>query len=507
MQCATTQDCLAEHDGYVCRKSDGTCWNHSRSVDCPRVFGSYASDDVLLLGAILPLDGPHANTGAALANAIQLGVTELDYGQSGVGGLPPADGGLARPIAVVVCDESVDPTGAAQYLTDELDVPIILGTGESDTMLVVADDETFSGGPLLLSPRATVDLSAYQATGRVWRTCPSDTIEADAISALVMGTLEPAILTTQPAARIALVHSSDTESTELDARIVSTLRINGVDAATAASQGTFLDRSYGDPDQGSASYSDAIGAVTGQAPDVVIVLGSTQAVAGMVGGLEAEWPVAARKPQYVLSSGLQVPELLSYVQATAGTDPSLPSRILGTAPGSNPGSYGDLSLFLIRYKEMFGEDAGPAGMFGVAQAYDALYTAVYAAAFARNTDLIGTDVSGALQLMLGHGDGAAPIAIDFGPDDIRPALAALTGGRTATLNGASAPLAFDPQTGNVTTDVQVWCVVAPAGSSYVFQASGLAYSPPPGPSPSNGADGGVPGSLQGAIDAGCTLGL
>ena len=71
--CTTTQDCLAEHGvGYICRH-DGTC-QALLTNDCPLVVGSYASDDTVLMGAIIPLAGPHASTGAALKDAITLGV-------------------------------------------------------------------------------------------------------------------------------------------------------------------------------------------------------------------------------------------------------------------------------------------------------------------------------------------------------------------------------------------------------------------------------------------------
>jgi ABC-type branched-subunit amino acid transport system substrate-binding protein len=495
--CTSTQDCLAEHNNapWVCRKADGTCVS-LLSQDCDSIAGSYTSDDTLLLGAVLPIDGPHASTGLALTDAITLGVDELDFGPSA--GLPPtADGGLPRPIAVVLCDESAAPVRAATHLTDDLDVPVILGTGDSASTLAIA--QAFPRQELLFSPRATADLSAYSAAGLLWRTCPSYAVEADAITALLTRTIEPSF---GRAIRVAILHATDVASTELDARLYSSLQAGDAGDAAATDAGDLIDVSYGDPDDPTndpPEYGDAIAAVTQMSalPDVIVVLGSTQAAPNVVGGIETNWPPTSnRRPEYVLSSGLQVPELLAAVAANGG--PSLAPRILGTAPGSSPSSYSNLASFLVRYRAMFDDGSLP-GMFGAAQAYDALYTVAYAATVARNTDLVGIDVSQALGVML---DGGSPTRIDFGPEGIAPAFAALASGSAVSLWGASAPLPFDTATGDVVTDVQVWCVEASSdSSSFVFQNSGLYYAPPS----LVALDGGGAGRLEGLFGSGCTL--
>jgi ABC-type branched-subunit amino acid transport system substrate-binding protein len=484
--CTSTQDCLAEHGGvnYVCRR-DSTCQSLV-TPDCPTVVGSYAGDDTVLIGAILPLAGAHASTGAALRDAITLGVA--DFG----GGLPPLrDGGLRRQVAVVFCDDEKSVADrAAMHLLEDLDIGIFIGTGDSASTLDVVQHQISPKGGLLMSPRATADLSAYMGNGLLWRTAPSYALEADAIVALLQGTVAPALAATVDGGldgggpSVAIVHATDVESTELDARISFDLP-----------DGAFLDVNYGDPDDGTPDYSDAITAVGAASPDVIILLGSTQAVAKVLGGIETNWsPTLMRRPQYILSSGLQVPELLTYVAGAAATYPTLPSRILGTAPGAGP-TYTNLATFLVNYKDTFHDGTVPE-IFGVAQAYDALYALTYAASVTRNSDLVGTDVRNALRLVLTPpGDGGpAPTTVAVDPNAIPSTLVALARGGVLALYGASGPLAFDTVTGDVVGDIQVWCVLpssAPGATSYVFQSSGQSYSA-------------SAAAIQGTLGRGCT---
>jgi ABC-type branched-subunit amino acid transport system substrate-binding protein len=485
--CTSTQDCLAEHSGedWICRH-DGTCQS-LLTAECPTVVGSYDGDDPLLIGAIFPLAGAHKTTGDALVDAITLGVS--DFGN----GLPPTtDGGLPRQIAVVLCDESTSPDVAAMHLLSDLDIAILIGTADSASTLDIETNAVSQQGGLLMSPRATADLSAFMGTGLLWRTAPSYTYEADAIAALLTGTVAPTLAATLDggsdggAPTVAIVHAGDVTSTDLDSRI----------SADLGDGGTILDRSFGDPDDPSAApvdYGDAITAVGAALPDVVILLGSTQTVANVLAGIETNWqPTIARRPQYILSSGLQVPELLTYVASTVATYPTLPARILGTAPGAGP-AYMNLATFLVNYRDTFHDGTVPE-IFGVAQAYDAFYTLTYAASITRNTDLVGGDVLKALRLVLTPKDASAPAAVAVDPNAIPAALAALAAGRTLALSGASGPLAFDTTTGDLVGDIQVWCVLPssdPSATTYVFQSSGLAYAS-------------SAGQMQGTLGRGCT---
>jgi hypothetical protein len=471
--CTSTQDCLSEHGGanWVCRLKEQTCVQLT-SQDCPYVGGDYTGDDAIILGAILPIFGPHASTGTTLANALKLGLNDF------VGGVPSAsDGGLPRHVAVVFCDESNDVKRAATHLKD-VGLTAILGTGESATTLAAVNGVTFPDGLFLMTPRATVDLSAFQGNGTVWRTCAGDAAEGAALTALAQQVAtDVGSKLGLPSVALSILHASDAESTQLDGVLTANLLLNGAAVTASSNASLFHDVPYGDPDSDpnpAAGFAGAITQITtaSRAPDVVVVTGSTQAAAGIVGGLEQEWPASApRRPLYVLSSGLQTPELLSLV---AGNE-NLRARVHGTAPGSNASVYTNLASFLALYGETF-PDGGAPVTFGVAQAYDAFYTLVYGATFVRNTDFNGHDLAGGLATLLTPADGGAIQSVTVGPNGVAGALQAISGGKRIALLGASAPLPFDVRTGNVATDVQVWCVLDAQGGAPAFVSSGEAWS-------------------------------
>jgi branched-chain amino acid transport system substrate-binding protein len=472
LTCTSTQECLAVHGpNWICSPSTSSCVSLT-STDCSQVVGQYTAEDVVLVGALLPLTGPHQSTGLAIQQGVRLAVGDL------LPGLPPlGDGGLPRALAVVFCDESDNLQRAANHLTNELGAQIILGTGESASTRTIATSVTSTGGEFLISPRATADLSAFAGTGLVWRTCPGDGLEAAAISDLVQGIVAPALQAQYGLARVkvAVVHAVDVESTDIDARIVAAFGAGNADAGDAGIPLSWVDVNYGDPDDPNigAKYTTAIGQTLASAPDLIVLVGETQAVTNVLSGIEMAWSSLAgnpRRPRYVLSSATETTELLAL--ATSNAD--LRGRILGTAPGANPNDYLDLRQFMIAYQTTFGAGSSPE-IFGVAQAYDAVYVIAYAAAAVSKANLVGSDVTAALRRIL-SADAGAPVVIDVGPDGVSTAFGAIQAGRSIALNGASAPLAFDPQRGDLATDVQVWCIAPRGGDGgMAFVSSGATY--------------------------------
>jgi hypothetical protein len=292
---------------------------------------------------------------------------------------------------------------------------------------------------------------------------------------------------------LAIVHATDVESVELDARITATLHLNGALATSTSNAANFLDVDYGDPDSVSntdaaARFSGAVDAlVTAPTPaDVVLIVGSTQAVPNVLGAIERRWPAGKSPPRYALSSGLQTSELLALV---AGNDP-LRRRILATAPG---GAGTNVDAFYGRYAKSF-PDGTSAQEFGVAQAYDALYALAFATAVTPASAPLGSDLRDALRLALTPTPATTPVPIDVGPSAIPAAWKALAAGQPIAMNGASAPLPFDTTTGDVVTDVQVWCIVpgATAGSA-AYARSGFSYV----------ASSANSGTLAGTLGASC----
>jgi ABC-type branched-subunit amino acid transport system substrate-binding protein len=475
--CTSTQDCLPEHQGanWICRKKDSQCVSVP-SQDCGTIVGKYTSDDVVLIGALLPLFGPHATTGAALQNAIRMAVTDFTAGFPAL-----ADAGPRRPLAVVFCNESDDPSRAARHLRDDLHVPIILGTAFSQSTVQIAVDVTKAGGQLVVSPSASADLSSVNGEGLVWRTVPSDTLQAATMAFTMEQVIEPKVKAPPwPAGtkmRVAIIHKTDNYGTELHDALLAKLKLNGAAPGDAANSGFFIDTDYGNPDDPHVAnpdqkFSNAISAVTQVAslPDVIILIGHTQLVQNVMAGIESNWPASAsRRPRYLLSNGLQVKELLGYID----TNEELRKRIIGTSPGADPNTNTNLSKFLVRYRTTY-KDGSVGETFGTSSAYDAAYVAAFGLAATRNGDLVGSDVVAGQRRILTVNNN---VPVDFNADGVKVGLDAIEAGKTIAFRGTSGPLAFDTQTGDVTSDVQVWCIIRnPVNQSLQYQPSGYFYS-------------------------------
>ena len=83
---------------------------------------------------------------------------------------------------LVECDDSASASRAATHLVDRVRVPVILGAGASGTTLTVAQEVTIPKGVLLFAPSATSPaLTTLQDNGLVWRSAPSDALQAVAL--------------------------------------------------------------------------------------------------------------------------------------------------------------------------------------------------------------------------------------------------------------------------------------------------------------------------------------
>jgi branched-chain amino acid transport system substrate-binding protein len=408
------------------------------------------------------------------------------------GGLSAAtDGGARRPLAIVWCNETDNVNRAAKHLRDDLRVPVIIGTALSATTISVANDVTLDGGQLLFSPSAGSDLSSVNDGGLVWRTVASDKYQAAAMTQTVQALLEPRVRGQNGGKpiRVAIVYRADVYGHGLEATLKSTLTFNGMPATGQTDSTLFIETDYSPPDAlGGATPDEAINAVTRSAalPDVIILVGYTEAVA-LLDSIESNWPpTATRRPQYLLSNGMEVRELLATV---TGRD-ALRKRIIGAAPGTDPNANPNMQSFVIHFRQTFRDGGTFPEAYAAANAYDALYVVAYGLSLTRNSDVDGRDVSAALRRLLAPSPEAG--TVDIGPPGIKSAFGAIESGRSINFRGVSGPLAFDLKTGDVVSDIQIWCLVHKQGTSdLVFEASGLSYD-------SNLAQ------LKGAVDLNCT---
>jgi ABC-type branched-subunit amino acid transport system substrate-binding protein len=467
--CASNQECIDKNKGAaaVCR-ADGRC-GVVLSANCPKLVGSVADSNTVLMGSILPISGASADVGVPVQNSVELALGEITRVSAT---LPGVGSGPARPLALLECDES-DPVAAANHLVTDLGVFGIIGPFSSAATLKVASEVTIKGGALILSPGATAPSLSTLDPGRlVWRTAPSDLYQARAIAALVQPAEaehrseweigEPTPTPSPSWIRVALIVRGDNYGLELaDTTLRAGVIFNG---HTAAENGDayFARRDYGDPTTDQAiNYAQITSFLASYHPNIIMLMTGAEGITEIMSPLEANWPTgngAPPRPWYIMAHGARVPQLLDLV----AKDDDLRRRVRGTQGGVANAATDE---FFLRYRGQYGASAE---LFGMPQAYDATYLMAYGF-LAGGEALQGSALTAGLRKMSGGK------AVSIGPEGLLDTFTYLATGRSIDVSGASGPLDFDPEAGEAAADVAVWCVKKPEGG-LEFDATGLTYS-------------------------------
>lgn len=131
-------------------------------------------EDVVVLGAILPLSGALEEHGIAMRDGLALALADL----------AAVEGRRER---VLLCDSAADPEiarSAARHLVDVAGVPAIVGPAISAATLEVLAEVTLPAGVLVVSPSATApSLTEVGDHGLFWRTAASDALQASGAAA------------------------------------------------------------------------------------------------------------------------------------------------------------------------------------------------------------------------------------------------------------------------------------------------------------------------------------
>ncbi len=505
-QCTTTSDCLARGAAFAktyCDSSHACVASCTTNAQCTgtnavapwicrpdQVCAPLLSDDcttlladpedlgdrnVVWLGMLLPLDPATASLSKAKEDAAELARNDFNVTSGGLA--PITSGGPKRRFAFVVCDDTANADRAAEHLTADVRVPAIIGPVYSDTLITVATDVTIPRSVLLVTPSATAtDITNLPGKNDlIWRTCPSDAVQAAAMALVIKSTIEPAVdasvLTQGEALKLANIHKGDAYGLGLGDALEQDLVFNGTSAAANEANGDYIAVDYGDPSDPAdtdpaAEYAAAVAQVLALSPHVIVLTGTQEMITSIMTPIEAKWPAGlAYRPYYLLSDGAYPrPELLQLV----GTDAGLRARVLGTAPGTTSPAY---TAFLGRYASIFQD--GTQAVLSTAATYDAAYLLAYATTAIGATPITGANLVGGLKKVVVPG----ATAVAIGTDDINVALNALLAGGEIKVAGTSGPLDYDVSTGDPEGDIQVWCLsVNASGSASGFQNSGLFYA-------------------------------
>jgi serine/threonine-protein kinase len=460
----TNASCNAGGARAVCRR--GACVP-LESEDCKVLARpeDIASDDTLWIGAMFPTRGPMAPPFVESIRAVDL--ARRDFLEVG-NGLPSAKPGApARPIAVVQCDDSVDPTRPARHLVEDLGVPAVVGFARSKEVVDLSLAFFNPRGVLALAANTAPMLSSIPTppgqARLVWRVTYSGPMLTAAMAPLV-GAIERElrashVLHPGEPMRVLLDRVANTTGIGVSDAIVSSLRING---KTVPENGEGVFREVIVPDlvdvDGDTGTSPVVAAITAFRPHVVL---DTAAGPELVGRAEEAWPRGERfRPRYVMQGALHD---RAYAEAVAH-EPSLARRLFGVDTSVDTPA---VAKFVMRHNEVFEEKVN--ALDADDAPYDAVYTFAYLVAALGDAPVDGPSLARSIPRLAG----GAPI--DVGPAGIYAAVAALGRGENIDLRGTTTSLDFDQSTGDAPTRFAAFCFHADAAGKLAPGESGFFF--------------------------------
>jgi branched-chain amino acid transport system substrate-binding protein len=403
-----------------------------------------------------PLVGEFASNGIPQWEGIQVALDDFNT----VNWLPAPDGTSRRNVAVIGCHDIDDPLTVGRHLVNDVGVNVVLGPAFSGITLDVATDVTIPADTLMMSSSATSPaITNLPDNGLVWRTCPSDAVQAIPLAYLV-SQMEENIRTAQSLMpsdqiRVAMAVKGDAYGKGLADAVSAILKFNG--KSPSDNGNNFLRVDYVDPaEDPNFDFGDTVSSLIQKTPHIVLPLGTNEGITKIMLAIEAGWQAGPARPIYVFPDGGRLDELETATKQNA----ELRNRVLGTVPGfTGTGAY---QAFANRFNGYWGHVPGTYAD----TAYDSAYLFAYAVAAAASNPLTGPNLAEGLKKTVG-GD-----PISAGSNSLNTAFGILFSGSPIDYQGASGPLEFDLNTGEAPADIDIWCIDSTSGS---FVSSGQRY--------------------------------
>ncbi len=444
--CVSHAACSSSHAGepYVCRASDHTCVPIA-SEDCIATYepNDPARDDTIWLGAMFPRTGP----AAAAMGTMNVAGTELARKEiaQATRALDGTNASLrVRRIALVTCDDAVDPMRAARHLVDDVGVPAILGFGSGQRLVDVAGSLLIARGVLTIATATTSTLVTRlpqppDLPHMVFRTTYNLEGVADATAAILHDVLEPR-LPRQGATRVALVRQDSAAVMSFADVFYKRLAFNGkpaVENGHAYREITYSTEA--DPVVESARVADAVADL---APAFVVVIGSRVVAGPVLDAIESRWKATSLRPTYVVPN-----ESLDQYATYLGRSVDRRRRLFGIQSVSGSAVN---ARFVMRYNAAHSDKVQLT--LNPGNAYDAFYLLAYAA-FAIGAERVsGAALARAFARLVPPGR-----PIEVGPTPVFDALTVLATGGTIDLEGTQSALDFDLTTGEAPSDFALLC--------------------------------------------------
>jgi ABC-type branched-subunit amino acid transport system substrate-binding protein len=409
----------------------------------------------MLVGFMGALAAGADDYGTPTKEGAEVALHEIEDVFHGLG--PPLNSpALQRHLAMLVCDHGSDPSVVARHLVEEANVPVIIGASYSSATLKLFDEVARPAKVLVLSPSATSPaLTAHDDDGLLWRTTPSDVVQAETMKFLVADVeqvlVDQGVLAVGQNAKIAMPTKSDSAGLGL-AAAATTSNKDSPHPAPVVNPG--LPDQY--PDAPTVDWQPHIDSILKYSPNIILAMGTQEFAESMMQGIEDGWDRSLPRPWYVLPEG----DRFLGLGALVAKNPNfgLNQRIIGTAPGARRSPL--YQGFENSFVGTLHHPPGNLAEFG----YDAAYLVAYAIAIANSASPSGTELAQALKQVSCKGKSVAQAGQNFS-DSFQQAQA----DGCIDFEGASGPLDFDPNTGEALSDIGMWCVRRNSDGSYGFR--------------------------------------
>jgi branched-chain amino acid transport system substrate-binding protein len=434
--------------------------------ECKEVWPTNAmsQDNVMLVGFMGALAGDFASYGTPTKEGAELALNEIEVLGNGLSAPTNSNTGQ-RHLAMLICDHAENPSRVARHLVEDAGVPVIIGDSFSSATLQMFDEVARPAGVLVLSPSATSPaLTAHDDDGLLWRTSPSDVVQAETLKFLVANVesvlQQEGVVAAEQRAKIAMPTKSDSAGLGL-AAAATAVNMDSATPAPAVDPG--LPDQYPNPDSpetGTVDWPSHIEKILRYSPNIILAMGTGEFVSSMMQGIEDGWKPSLPRPWYLLPEGDRVTELSALVAKNPGY--GLTERILGTAPGARRSPL--YSGFEKSFRGAFdNHDPGNLAEFG----YDAAYLVAYAIAIANQVSPTGRELASAMRNVSCKEKDTTKVPAGSKGFSGYFTTAEIEG--CIDFEGASGPLDFNPDTGEALSDIGMWCVRRNSGGTYGFE--------------------------------------
>jgi ABC-type branched-subunit amino acid transport system substrate-binding protein len=492
--CTTNAECTTQMSAggttvpAVCIHDEAPHCVQITSPDCTVVTGDYTDDDALLIGSLLSTTGAQAATNIPRQQAAMMAVQDINASNASGGILQSAAPGDTRKLVMVSCDEVANFPRVTTHLISELRVPAIVGPNLSQHVLDLTIGNPAMGvpsaaqaGTALLTPAAVAAaIATVPDNGLSFMMVPSDIQRVPLLKARI-NAVEAQLKAARQKSTIKLgVWYRNDALGEGTRDGLTSLTINGGTLANAINTGRARQDGY---DLTSTDNSAAIQNYLAFKPDIIVIIGTAEAITYFVNPLEAAWQAAmpaVPKPYYIAIDSTKVPDLLT---AVTGND-DLRMRWSGTGVAPPAESLAVFNAFQIAYGQRFKDGNGnpqPATQSGMGPAYDAVYT--IALALVGKHEFTGASIIAGMPRLSTNTaactyDASGIEAPCFTVTDHRRTLytnmAALLNNAPVTEIGTFGRLEWDDQGNKSSGLIEVWCIDA-TGPKPIYASSGLTY--------------------------------